>query len=284
MNFLSPAQEKATRAALKHRYQAVAFDIDGTLTELSRWIIPASLCQTLNGLPHSVQLAFCTGRSIEHIKGKLEHIFAHCSDDELQRRRWHILAENGGAGYSWNPRKKTYDKFLDILWPDSVITREALTGLIKKKFGWNVNVVIKDHSLVVRFHDWLYLFPHLVHALSGRTAKKLHRLLEKEDLAKHIQVQDSGIGNLVIPQQSGKGKAVKHWAKHLKIPLRDVLVVGDQAGPGGNDEELLSGPYGTPFTVGHQTKTLYPLPVLDEQGRKLWGPRGTEWLLRKLFQ
>ena len=283
MKFLSPAQEKTTHAALNHRYKAVAFDIDGTLTELSRWTIPETLCAVLNNLPREVPLAFCTGRSIDHIKGKLTHIFKNAPDEAVQRKRWHILAENGGAGFTWNPRKKDYDKFLDVTWPNAVITQDALEAFIKDKLGWHVVIITKEHSMVIRFHDWIYVFPRIARLFSRRTAKVLARLFARMGIEKEIIIQDSGIGNLLIPKESGKGKAIARWAKHLGIPVRDILVIGDQANPGENDEEFLCGKYGTPFTVGRQTANLYPLPVLDDRGRKLWGPRGTEWLLRKLF-
>lgn len=283
MKFLSAAQEKAYKAALKHRYKAVAFDIDGTLTEISRWRIPETLCAVLNNLPADIPLAFCTGRSMEHIQKKLTHIFKDAPDPDIQRKRWHILSENGGAAYTWNPRKKDYDKFLDVVWPDSVITQEALAAFITNKLGWHVLIVHREHSMVVRFHDWVYVFPRIARILSRRTAAKLNHLFEKMGIQKDLIVQDSGIGNLIIPITSGKGKAVAHWAKHMKLKLSDILVIGDQAHPGENDEEFLCGRYGTAFTVGRQTNNLYPLPVLDDKGKKLWGPRGTEFLLRKLF-
>ena len=111
----------------------------------------------------------------------------------------------------------------------------------------------------------------------------MRNLFKKMDLDEHFLIQDSGIGCLIIPAESGKGKAVKRWAKHLKIPLKDILVIGDQPLKGENDEEFLNGHFGTSFTVGHQSHNTYPLPVLDERGRKLRGPEGTEYLLKALF-
>lgn len=283
MKFLSAAQGKAYKAALKHRYKAVAFDIDGTLTEFSRWTVPESLCTVLNNLPPEVPLALCTGRSKPDIDKKIDHIFKNSSNPEVQRKRWHLLAENGGAGYSWNPRKKDYDCFMEVAWPNSVITPEILAAFITDKLGWNAIPLIKPHSMVVRFHDWVYVLPRITHLVSHRTAQKLKKLMKSMDLEDVLEVQDSGVGNLILPRESGKGKAIARWAKHIKIPLKDILVIGDQAQSGGNDEEFLCGLYGTSFTVGRQTDKPCPFPVLDEKGRKLWGPRGTEWLLRRLF-
>lgn len=283
MKFLSPAQEEATKNALTHRYKAVAFDIDGTLTELSRWIIPESLCKVLNNLPLDLPLAFCTGRAVDHIQAKLDHIFDYATNADEQRLRWAILSENGGAGYLWNPKKVDYERFFEVPWPNSIITQDALEAFVKDKLGWHIQIVIKEHSMVLRFHNWSYIFPRIARMLSSRTHKQLIKLFKKMKIEDEIQVLDSGVGNLLVPKASGKGKAVANWAKSLGISLSDVLVIGDKAQIGENDEEFLCGKYGVAFTVGRQTTNLFPLPVLDENGRKLWGPRGTEWLLKRLF-
>ena len=283
MNFNSAAQEKAYELAIKRKYKAIAFDIDGTLTELSRFTIPASLCGVLNALDKNIPLAFCTGRPLSYIQSKLKHVCDDAPYPDAERKRWYILAENGGAGYAYKAAKRVYQSFFEVPWPDKVITKDALEAFIKDKLGWHVKILIRDHSLVVRFNDWLYFFPKLVRIASRRTAKTLKHLLEEMSIAKDFHIQDSGIGHLIIPQNSGKGKAIVHWAKHLKIPVSDILVIGDQPLPGENDEELLNGNYGTAFTVGSVTHKKYPLPVLDERRKRVKGPKGTETLLKQLF-
>ena len=275
MKFLSASQEKATTAALQRHYKAVAFDIDGTLTPFGRWTIPKSLRETLLAMPKNIPLAFCTGRSIEHIQTKLTH--------EAELKRWYVLAENGGAAYKYNPRTHAHEMFFEIPWPKHIITQDAMEAFIKDKYGWHVEVVIRDHSVVIRYPSWFYLLPRGTRILSRHTATSLRKFFEKIGLDGHFLVEDSGIGNLIIPAESGKGKVIKVWAKQLGISMKDILVIGDQAKKGENDEEFLSGHYGTAFTVGHQTDNIHPFPVVDEKGRKLWGPVGTEYLLKKLF-
>lgn len=283
MNFLSAAQEQAYHSALKRKYKAVALDVDGTLTPLARWIIPHSLRETLLDLPLKLPLALATGRPFDYIKPKLAHLCESAKDPESEYKRWTILTENGGAGYTYHPHKKDFEAFFEVPWPDSLITKDALEAFIKDKFGWHVQVLIRTYSLVVRYPNWFYLFPRITRLLSRRTAASLRHLFQKMQLDGSFVAQDSGIGNLIIPKESGKGKAVGRWAERLGISLKDVLVIGDQAQAGENDEEFLSGHFGAAFTVGHQTPHTYPLPVLDEKGRKLWGPEGTEALLKKLF-
>ena len=116
-----PPKKKATRRALQKRYKAVAFIIDGTLTALGRWIIPHSLRQTLlSSQKHP--LAFCTGRSFDHIKGKLAHITEKAKDEEAERKRWSVLAENGEPATN-AILEKDHELFYEVSWPKHRITR-----------------------------------------------------------------------------------------------------------------------------------------------------------------
>lgn len=279
---LSSAQTKAIKAAMKKKYRVAAFDIDGTLTHLAKFSIPGSLVHALANLPGHIPLVICTGRDVEHVQGKLAHICDADPENHDHRSRWYIICENGGATYSFNCKDGEVKKIFEIKWPSKKITKDALEAFIKDKLGWHAHIVIREYSLVVRFPNLAYLFPKMVRKMSKRTAKELNKILTELKLDKDFSVQDSGIGNVIIPSESGKGKAVGRLAKKLKIPLKDVFVVGDQAGKGENDEEFLSGKFGTAFTVGKLTKKTFPLPVLDQWGKKLNGPEGTEFLLREI--
>ena len=195
---------------------------------------------------------------------------------------------NKGVGgvrqsYGWNARKKEYTPFYDLPWPQEKITQDTLEAFIKDRLGGLVVIRLRPYSMVIRYHDWLYFFPRLTRMVSRRVHKRLSHLLQHLKLDLDFCVQDSGIGNVLFPKESGKGHAMERWAKRLKIPLKDILVIGDQAHPGGNDEDFLSGRYGTAFTVGRQTKNLYPLPVLDHRGHPMKGPTGTAALLGRVF-
>lgn len=285
MNFLNTAQEIAWHRAVQQNYKAVAFDVDGTLTPFCSWVIPQSLRETLRALPADLSLALCSGRSFEYVQHVLDEIFEDEDKDaiEEQRKRWFLICENGGVGYVYNERTKDYEVFFEVPWP-SHLDQEGLEACIKDRFGWHVLFVTRVHSIVVRFHDWVYFFPRMVAWISKRTGVKIRRLFKKLGHDSFFKVEDSGVGNLVIPIQSGKAHAVSRWAKKLGLQFEEILVMGDQPGPGGNDEAFLSGGYGTAFTVGAQTSGIFPLPVLDAQHRKLHGPEATEQLLRLIFR
>lgn len=275
MQFISKAQEKAYKKAMKKKYKAVAFDVDGTLTNFSRFMIPNSLARTLENLPEGLPMAICTGRPIQYITGELGHL--------VHKKNRYVFGENGGIGHKYDEKNDEFKKILDVKWPSERVTVDALEAFIKDKFGWHVDVSVRAHSVVVRYPEWFYLFPRFVRKISGKVAKQLRKLMRDMELDDILMVQDSGIGNIIIPRKSGKGKAMQAWAKKLKIPVSSILVVGDQGNEGENDEDFLDGKSGTSFTVGKQTKNVYPLPVLDEKTRKVWGPSGTNYLLNQLF-
>lgn len=274
MKFTSTAQKKAYAAAMKQKYKAVAFDVDGTLTEFGRFIIPNYLAFTLEGLPEELPFAICTGRELKYIRGELSHL--------VHKKNRYIFCENGAIGYKYDAKKEDFNLIHEVKWPNNRITPAALEAFMKDRFGWKISVVVREHSVVEIYAKWLYIFPKIVKRVSANAGHSLQKLLKDMELDDVLKSQNSGIGNIVMPKAGGKGTAMLAWAKHLRIKPHEILVIGDQPEVGGNDEEFLSGENGTAFTVGQQTKNVYPLPVIDSRGRKLWGPRGTEWLLKNL--
>jgi HAD superfamily hydrolase (TIGR01484 family) len=279
---LHSLHKKAFASALSHTYKAVAFDVDGTLTHFARFIVPHFMREALVAIPERIPKAFCTGRPINHISTHLEHICSAAADPLKEKKLWTAITENGGAGYSYHPKKDTYEPFFEVPWPEKLISPDALEAFIKDKFGGHVDVAIRSHCMVTYYPKWTYLFPHLIQIVSHHIAARLRTLLKKMNLEGEILVQDSGIGNILIPKASGKGKAIKRWADYLGIDPKDILVIGDKPLPGENDEEFLNGRVGVPFTVGSLTENLLPLPVLDMRGRRLRGPKATAYLLGKV--
>lgn len=274
MKFNSQEQEAAYRRAMSHAYKAVAFDIDGTLTKLGNLRIPRKLSEKLGELAGKLPFIICSGRDIEHIKLKIHAITG--------RKKYFIVCENGGAGYVYDCKSSAHKQLFEVIWPDKIITAAELSLLLDKKFPWKIVVQARAHSVILYFHAFFYIFPPLVKKLSSLLARATKRFLEKEGLSEYFNIEDSGIGVIVLPQASGKGKAIKKISTLLKIPLRDFLVVGDMPEDGKNDCEFLSGKYGTAFTVGKTTSNIYPLPVYNPQGKKLSGPEGTYCLLKTL--
>lgn len=261
---------------------SAAFDVDGTLTEFGKWSIPKELLFALTEIPHHVPLALCTGRPLKYIHEKLDLIVETSSNPDAERKRWSVICENGGAAYVHQPRTKSYEMFFEAPWPDQKIPKEQLADVIQKALGWHVETVIRDYTVVVRFPAWFYIFPSLVKLASKRTRRKLEHLLKKEGWDSLLQVQDSGIGNIILPKANGKHFAAKAWMDHLELPHQKMICIGDRPDPGGNDEDFLSGQFGKGFTVGELNPKNKPTPVFDVEGRRLIGPRATLELIKKL--
>jgi HAD superfamily hydrolase (TIGR01484 family) len=283
MKFRSKDQERAYKKAMARTYKAAAFDVDGTLTEFAKFTIPDDLLATMEKIPLDIPLVLCTGRPIDFLSGKMEMICNSTRNPEEQRRRWWIIAENGGAGYTYNAKIEEYEMFFEVKWPSEVIEMEVLAAHLKDKLGWNIKILQRAYTLVVIYPKWMYLFPRFVKARSLMVSKKITTLLKKRGLGKAFTAQNSGLGTLIVPKASGKGNAIKRFAKELGIPMKQVLCVGDSPQAGGNDEDFLAGHFGTPFTVGPVLKKTYPLPVLNDQHIHLSGPKGTKYLLDQIF-
>ncbi len=275
MKFHSPEQEKAYHQALKHKFKAMAFDIDGTLTKLAKITIPSRLLIKLGEIARQIPFMICSGRDIDHIKNKAASINGGS-------KNFFIISENGGATHSYDSKKNSYTELFNIPWPDKIITSQELTYLLDKKLPWKIQVKSRDHSIVLYYPPVFYVFPTLIVHLSKFLANATRRIIKKEGYENYFDVEDSGIGTIIIPRESGKGKAIKRLSQYLKIPLRDFLVVGDMPEPGKNDAEFLSGNYGTAFSVGNQTHNTFPLPVYNDHGKKLRGPEGTLYLLNEI--
>ena len=266
-------QEKAYKQAMKRKYKAVAFDVDGTLTHFGRFIIPPSLGRVIDEL--EIPVVICTGRRLDYLIGELEHI--------IHKPKRFAFCENGCTGYKYDFENEKFIRIYEIPWPSKRITPNALEAFLKDKFGWHMHISVRPHSVVAFYPSWFYIFPKLVRKVSRSAAKKIRALLKEMQDDDILMVKDSGIGNIIMPIESGKGPAMQALAKHLKIDPKEILVIGDQANPGENDEDFLDGKNGTAFTVGRQTENVYPLPVLDTRHRKITGPAGTELLLKQLF-
>lgn len=280
MRFNSEAQEQEYKKVMKRTFRAAAFDIDGTLTEFGRPGIPEYLEEAFAALPSDFPLAICSGRDLKHIQKKILEI-QHKSEYYRQKEEFFIFSENGCAGHVYDSKKQKFKELFCLSWPDEIILREEMSLALKSIFSWHKIIHIRDASLVIRFPSFFYIWPSFIRGVSAITRRQTESYLKKAKLDKYFSVQDSGIGCIIIPHEAGKGKSMKKWSEHLKIPLRDILVVGDKPEKGGNDEEFLNGDYGTSFTVGKLTHNIYPLPVFDENGRKIEGPLGTYNLLQQ---
>lgn len=278
MRFNSAAQEKAYKSAMSHVFKAAAFDIDGTLAEFGQSVIPEYLQEKLASFPQNFPIAICSGRDTHSIIQKLSEIHA-LTEKYHKKSKFYIIAENGGEAYLHDFKTEKSTEIFKIYWPEKKMLKADLARRIQQILPFYARTIDRGLTIIVHFPRAFYFFTPLIKKLSKRTCNSLEKFFIKEKIHNDFSVQDSGIGCIILPQESGKGRAIAKLAKHLKIPLNDFLTVGDKPEAGGNDQDFLNGKNGIGFTVGNLTKNVYPLPVFDSCGRRLQGPKGTHELL-----
>jgi hydroxymethylpyrimidine pyrophosphatase-like HAD family hydrolase len=279
--------------ALEKTYAGCVFDIDGTLTVRGDEYIPAFMHEILGRLSLSVPMATCSARSLEHAYEKMAPVFTKSPNPPLCQSNWVLICENGSIGFRFNAATKQYEEFYRVTYPYSPEHRETLYAKIRSAMGNKLGVSYMNRvSLVFRPVDALDPDREAVAARSAELSKICSEQLFYMDPKKLLTVGDSGLGVNVFPAAGNKERGTLEFAKYLAEEkgisidpnARELVVVGDQPQPGGNDETFLNGKFGTPFTVGDaHANSLYPLPVFDSRSDKIMrGPEATTYLLQHL--
>ncbi len=290
---MSPAfeqQKEAFNQALQQTYTACIFDIDGTLTVRGDEFIPAYLQPKLAELSMSVPMAVCTARRLDHAREKLAPLFIHAVDPLKSESNWVLICENGAIGYFFDAQQKKYLELYREKYPYPEQVRVALFQHLNERLKDKLGVSFMNVVSMIFRPPWEGLPREEIAIKSREIALIIARELLPFDPKGLLAVGDSGIGVNVYPMQSDKERGIVEFAKHivstrgLKISqdAKEIVAVGDQPGPLGNDEQFLNGKFGTPFTVGEtHPQNVLPLPVFDND-KILQGPEATLFLLDRL--
>lgn len=286
--------------ALQKSYVAAMFDIDGTLTEMGQQEIPFQLRQTLVSVSAHIPVALCSGRKVEGILKKLEEILEAAPEEKRERLRaqWTFFLENGAIGVRYNPSTKTHERFYEFLWPEKKMAQKKVAALLEQSMPTIDPCEIRMNECNVGVYPLkrATYTPEYLAAITAEMATQMRQQLRTWPYANDFHVIDSGVAVHVMQTFPDKDFAIEQFGQWLRkerglsigLKAREILVVGDQPGPGFNDEKFLEGKWGTPFTVGTHllAQTEYPIPVFSEdQGlsQRLVGPEATQHLLQRVF-
>jgi hypothetical protein len=290
---LEETRKQKFTEALQKSYAGCIFDIDGTLTVRGDEFIPGFMHDLLGKMCLTVPMATCSARSFSHAYDKLAPMFTKSPNPPLCKNSWIMVCENGSVGYRFNSDTKKYEEFFRIPYPYNEAHRESLFGKIKTALGDKLGEgFMNEVSLVFRPVNVGDSNREAVAQRSAEIAVTCNLVLDSMDPKRLLRVGDAGIGVNVFPAAGNKEQGTLQFAKYLTAKMginispeaKEIVVVGDQPHPGGNDEVFLGGKYGTPFTVGGiHPDNIYPLPVYDLQsGQILTGPEATSYLLQNL--
>ncbi|MBI4975410.1 HAD-IIB family hydrolase [Candidatus Peregrinibacteria bacterium] len=276
------------------------FDFDGTITERGSYSPPQEMVDVLVKLAEKMPIAFCTGRQLESFedhglnvliqeipKGKRESFLENL----------YLFAENGAIGYGFNTDIDEFEELYRVKWPSKFISRIKLMEEMNKRVKKYGSVYRKKHRIVVVIRTKLHYAAEkvdLIYELSDKIYKICVEFLTEidPDFEKYLHVGNSGIGVVICPANGDKDYAIKRFAEILKQKrgvktgknLREILVVGDQPQEGGNDHYFLNGENGTPFSVGVNVQNKpFPMPVTDNNGKRIFNAKGTIHLLKSLI-
>jgi hydroxymethylpyrimidine pyrophosphatase-like HAD family hydrolase len=284
-------QKEEFGKVLQKKFSACIVDIDGTLTVRGDEYIPAFLLPELAEIAMHVPMAVCTARSFQHAYDKLAPIFVRARNPEYCQANWLLICENGCLGYFFDRQEKKYKEFFREPYPYPEGHREGLFSKLKSKLQGQLDVAFMNQiNFIFRPATKDSPQPDEITRRSHSIAEIVQTEVRLSDPKGLLVVGDSGIGVNVFPYYGNKERGIVELAKYIRDHMglnigpeaREVVVIGDQPGPLGNDEMFLSGKYGTPFTVGEtHPEHLLPLPVFD--GDKIQkGPEATIFLFHKL--
>ncbi len=289
---INQLRQKLFKEALQRTYSGCLFDIDGTLTIWGEENIPAFLHEPLARLGTQMPVGVCTARSLNHTIEALAPVFTRAADPARCQANWLLICENGGIGYSYDPAKKNYHELFRIPYPYSPAQREAFFSRIKSALEGKLGQAkMNEISFAFKPLNFQSGTPAEIAAGCEEITGIVNDTLAMMDAKKDLTVGNSGTGVNVYPVSGDKANgiakfaefAAQRWGLNFEAGYRDIVVVGDQPQPGGNDISFLDGKYGSPFTVGklHPEHEL-PLPVYDLSGKIITGPEGTITLINQL--
>lgn len=279
--------------ALGRRYVAAMFDIDGTLMETGAYEIPPDVVRTLAELATRVPLAICSGRRLEGLMELMDPVFRAAPHPEAARANWTFFLESGAMGLTFNPSTGAYEKFYQIDWPTSGPTMDEMFERVRieipkvfpkvtfHKNECNIGMYVPNRE---RF-DLKELGK-----ITSDMAQAARRLLKEFEHSDELRVVDSGVAAHILPRDGDKDRGIREFARILRDEYglsigpeaREILIVGDQPCAGCNDEKLLEGKWGTPFTAEHLNPgSPWPIPIFNAQGTILTGPEATVSLLKQ---
>jgi hydroxymethylpyrimidine pyrophosphatase-like HAD family hydrolase len=286
-------REEKFKYVLTQTFSGCLFDIDGTLTIRGEEYIPAFAHETLAKLAMKMPVAVCTGRSLHHSQEALMSVFTRATDPKYCQANWVMICENGGVGYYFDPTSNGYSELFRIQYPYSDDIKIKIFNKLKSALEGKAGAsIMNEISMSFKPLHHSSGTPEEVSAECNIIEEIMIDTLLMIDPKRALRAGNSGSGVDVYPYNGDKENGTIEFAKYLREKrgmnigefAGELIVVGDQPQPEGNDESFLSGKYGTPFTVGHLHPTnVDPLPVYDSPcGKILTGPEGTISLINQL--
>lgn len=280
---------KAVRIAHETIYRAVAFDIDGTLTDANSTKINEGMASEIAGLlRRGVSVLLITGRGRSSAKTAVGQIMSSTNLDLRYASRLSCITHNG---LLWlrSPVHNPWDILRDeiklasdfgvlpqireYLFEYDIIREGVLNQRIKISDEPSDNPLALRLSITASEHNTIENVREVLREL-------VVHLAENDD----VFVSSGSFGNLVSYDISNtnKTRAVAFYCNRTGIRLEEILRVGDRGDRGGNDFEFLNS--SRAFSVDRLSSDAEKcFPILDESSyEQLTGIAATQQLLKRV--
>lgn len=279
---------KNYKKSLEQKYNAVCFDIDGTLTEKnSKKIDIRAIEIIINLLIRKIPIVFITGRGETGLKDLKNDIYDSIKNNpniaEEDLKRIYVLTNDGARLFYSNDVSKEFflKENIYISTPDELKHLSEVNEIIKQKqpnyfkisYSKDLdNDAILNIRLIFEREDSKIIdniFERLNTFLSEKKYNDIH--LTRGIYKDKIVIQ---IGN------AQKDMAIKRTEKLIGIPQNSMMRIGDCGDFKGNDYSMLncSQGYSADKTSGSINSCF---PIFNEEGNILHGIEATVYLIKK---
>ena len=280
------------KKSLQQKYNAVCFDIDGTLTENNSTKIDSRVLPILaNMLKKHIPVVFITGRGETGLNDLLSDIIYDLKNKygvtEKQLLKMYALTNDGARIFMTSDgSEKLFNISEYISSKEDIIKLEELN---KKIIALLNSSTLNEHCKVT------YSIDSKTNAIINIRVMILNDNLEfNNEIIKIINslIRDSQNSNLnlTIGKHNGKqvlqigtatkNKAIQIAERMIGIPQNSMLRIGDCGDQFGNDYSMLNCPQG--FSVEKTSGDLDKCFPVIENGKIITGVNGTLSLLKKV--
>lgn len=279
---------KNYKKSLEQKYNAVCFDIDGTLTEKNSQKIDIRAIEIIiNLLIRKIPIVFITGRGETGLKDLKNDIYDSIKNNpniaEEDLKRIYVLTNDGARlFYSDNVSREFFLKEnIYISTPDELKHLSEVNEIIKQKqsnyfkisYSKDLdNDAILNIRLIFEREDSKIIdniFERLNTFLSEKKYNDIH--LTRGIYKDKIVIQ---IGN------AQKDMAIKRTEKLIGIPQNSMMRIGDCGDFKGNDYSMLNCLQG--YSVDKTSGSINScFPIFNEEGNILHGVEATVYLIKK---
>ncbi len=277
------------------KYFSAIFDYDGTLTpECGNNELDPKLAKLLIELTYQRPFAICSARPFKFFRPVIDLLCEQSNDPETTRKNWYVVAENGATGHYWDAEAGDYQQHYHIEWPYAGNHINNLYQEIADQHQDNADYIdVNECTVIVRPKTFTGITLPEWQERNNLLLKEVMPIFQRHDPDQKLIVANSGIGFIILNKAADKDFGVQQFAHYLKahhnLPVSEnaaeIIAVGDRPNIGGNDEALLSGRFGTPYSVGDTNpENEFLQHIHDEHEEIVQAAAGTYIILDKHFR